>query len=96
MYSPLRLLPFAEEAIFFAQPKARTHGEKPSLAIVGNQASTRFDAIETSSISPATRCRRSRSSALGDPNLGSICAARGPPLWEQAAQFHWDDIRVRL
>jgi len=30
---------------------------------------------------------------LGEPTAApQVAPARGPPLWEQAAQFHWDDI----
>ena len=29
---------------------------------------------------------------LGEPSTASeVAPARGPPLWEQAAQAHWDD-----
>jgi len=29
---------------------------------------------------------------LGEPTAApEVASARGPPLWEQAAQFHWDD-----
>ena len=29
---------------------------------------------------------------LGEPTAPpEVAPARGPPLWEQAAQFHWDD-----
>ena len=29
---------------------------------------------------------------LGEPTAApEVAPARGPPLWEQAAQFHWED-----
>jgi hypothetical protein len=42
-------------------------------------------------------------SSLGEPTAPpQVAAARGPPLWEQAARLHWDDtpapvpsVRVR-
>ena len=42
--------------------------------------------------SPTLPPTRSLLIHLGEPTTPPRAApARGPPLWEQAAQFHWDD-----